>query len=52
MQLTEKFNQHKLAFLLANREDYTLGTSQDSKARIEYLKNTFGSNYDPPVAYG
>ena len=47
MNLTEKFDQHKLAFLLANKEDYKLGTSHDSKARIDYLKNTFGSNYDP-----
>jgi hypothetical protein len=47
MQLIEKFDQNKLAYLLDNRDGFTLGTSQDSRARIEYLKNTFGSNYDP-----
>ena len=35
MQLIEKFNQNKLAYLLDNRGDFTLGTSQETAAILK-----------------
>ena len=49
LKITESFDQHKLKFILDNRDHLKVeGSSiKDSEARARYLENCYGEGYDP-----
>ena len=47
MNLSEKFDQHKLNYLIQHQDQYQLCSTVESKSRIEYLKTIFGAEYSP-----
>lgn len=47
MKLLEKFDANKLSYILQNKQKYKINKTEDSKARIDYLRTIFGKAYDP-----
>lgn len=48
-QYTERFNQHKLKYIIDHKDEFKIkeSTIKDSRARLDYLKSCFGPDYDP-----
>ena len=47
MRLLEKFDQHKLHYLIQHQDQYQLSNTVESKSRVEYLRSIFGPEYNP-----